>query len=348
MEPKADSEFEPLLTIAIPSFNRPEQLDTLLRSIDCTSALVEVIVSEDNAPKRCEVRAVVQTYSAITAVNFRYFENASNLGFDGNIRALVEAARGKYIMFIGDDDLFIAGRLEGFLLTLGSLTDEKYVLRSYSVAHEDGRSEDFCYLPSSRRIPAGEDSVAWLFKRSVTISGFTIDRALAKELATNRLDGTLLYQVYLMAVICLNNPALYCHTPVACVTQTYRADFHMFGSAEAERSRFTPGTVTTENSVNFTNAYFDVTELIDAEYGTSLTPKVRSQLSKYSYPFLSIQRKRGRRVFLSYSKRLEREAGLGASPYFHVYKWALLLLGERACDALVGRAKALIGHTPNL
>ena len=348
MEPTAESGFEPLLTIAIPSFNRPEQLDLLLRSIDCAPGLVEVVVSEDNAPKRLEVRAVVNAYCAVTELNFRYLENSSNLGFDGNIRALVEAAQGRYVMFIGDDDLFIAGRLDGFLLTLGTLTDEKYVLRSYSVEHADGRSEDFCYLPSSRRIPSGEDSVAWLFKRSVTISGFTIDRVLAKEFSTNRLDGTLLYQVYLMAVVCLNNSAFYCHKPVACVTQTYRADFHMFGSAEAERSRFTPGTVTTENSVNFTKAYFDVTKLIDAEYGTNLTPKVRSQLSKYSYPFLSIQRKRGRRVFLDYSKRLEREANLGVSPYFHLYKWALLFLGERACDALVGRAKAFIGHTPNL
>jgi hypothetical protein len=249
---------------------------------------------------------------------------------------------------MGDDDAFIPGRLDTYIEFLRRLGDEKYVLRSYRVTHDNGRVEDFRYLHESQRIEPGERSVAWLFKRSVTLSGFTIDRKEAAQHLTDRLDGTLLLQVYLMAMVCMVHPAMYCHQPVAQMTQTYRGDVQMFGSSEAERSRFTPGSVTADNSINFTKAYFDVTRHIDAQVGTSLTGQVRGELSKYSYPFLSIQRKRGLRPFLAYAGRLETEGGLGASPYFHLYKWSLALLGEKACDKAVGGIKRAVGHSPNL
>ena len=121
----------------------------------------------------------------------------------------------------------------------------------------------------------------------------------------------------------------------------------MFGNAEAERSRFTPGTVSHDNSINFTKAYFEVTEYLDKQHGTNLTQRVRIDLSKYSYPFLSIQRKRGTASFLRYAKRLETEVGFGCTAYFHLYKWALVLFGERICDRLIGVIKLRLGYTPN-
>jgi len=53
----------PILSICIPSYNRPRQLGELLDSIDCSSADIEVIICEDLAPKRVDVRAVVTTFS---------------------------------------------------------------------------------------------------------------------------------------------------------------------------------------------------------------------------------------------------------------------------------------------
>lgn len=336
-----------ILTIAVPSFNRPGQLKRLLDSIDCDPTGIEVLVSEDHAPRRDECRHVVRDFASNSPYEVRYSENDTNLGFDGNIRQLVGLARGRWIMFIGDDDAFIPNQIEEFRTFLGTLEDEKYVLRSYRVTHESGRTEEFQYLPDSRRIAPGEKSVAWLFKRSVTISGFTIDRQAALHYSTEALDGTLLYQVYLMAMVCIDSPSRYCRMPVAEITQTYRGDAHMFGSSLAESSRFTPGSVTTDNSVNFTKAYFEVTGYLDGMLGTELTGRVLLELSKYSYPFLSIQRKRGLRAFLQYANRLENEVGLGVSPYFHLYKWVLALFGERACDYFIGRVKSIVGHAPN-
>ena len=337
----------PLLSICIPSYNRPDELRNLLASIDCNPADVEVVICEDLAPKRDEVRTIVTGFAKSSAYTIHYHENPTNRGFDGNLRRLVECATGEYILFMGDDDMFVSGALDPFMAFLKQHLDKPYVLRSYLTEHPGGRTEYFRYLPKSQVLPAGEATVAWLFKRSVSLCGFTISRERVLQFATADLDGTLLYQIYLMAQVCLKQNSVYCDIPITHAVQTFRSDKPMFGNSEAEKNRFTPGTVTHDNSINFTKAYFEVTEYLDKQHGTHLTQKVRIDLSKYSYPFLSIQRKRGIASFLRYAKRLETEVGFGCTPYFHLYKWALVLFGERVCDRLIGVIKRTLGHTPN-
>jgi abequosyltransferase len=337
----------PFLSICIPSYNRPQQLGELLASIDCNPADIEIVICEDLAPKRLEVRAIANAFAQASAYPTHYHENTINRGFDGNLRRLVECAGGDYIVFMGDDDLFVPGALAQFIEFLKNNRDKPYVLRAYLTQHPDGRTEYFRYLSKTTLLTHSEATVAWLFKRSVTICGFTVSRAEALKYTTTDLDGTLLYQVYLMAQVCLRQDSIYCDIPVVHAVQTFREDKPMFGSSEAEKSRFTPGSVSHDNSINFTKAYFEVTAYLDKQHGTNLTKLVRVDLSKYSYPFLSIQRKRGISSFLRYAKRLETEVGFGCTAYYHIYKWALVLFGEQVCDKLIGRIKRIVGYTPN-
>lgn len=338
----------PFLSICIPSYNRPTELRNLLASIDGQPTDIEIVICEDLAPKRLEVRAIANEFTELSAYAIHYHENTFNRGFDGNLRRLVECATGEYIMFMGDDDLFVPGNLAQFIDFLKQNRDKPYVLRSYLSQHSHRRTEYFRYLPKTTLLMHSETTVAWLFKRSVTICGFTVSRTEALKYATTDLDGTLLYQVYLMAQVCLRQDSIYCDIPVVHAVQTFREDKPMFGNSEAEKSRFTPGSVSHDNSINFTKAYFEVTAYLDREHGTNLTKLVRIDLSKYSYPFLSIQRKRGITSFLHYAKRLETEVGFGCTAYYHIYKWALVLLGEQVCDRFIARMKRTLGHTPNL
>ncbi len=337
----------PLLSICIPSYNRPQQLGGLLASIDCKPADIEIVICEDLAPKRLEVRAIVNSYAEVSSYTTHYHENSINRGFDGNLRRLVECATGEYIMFMGDDDLFLSGALNQFIEFLKQNRDKPYVLRSYLTQHPDGRTEYYRYLPKTTLLPHNEATVAWLFKRSVTICGFTISRTEALKYSTTVLDGTLLYQVYLMAQVCLQHDSVFCDIPVVHAVQSFRDDKPMFGASEAEKSRYTAGSVSHDNSINFTKAYFEVTAYLDKQHDINLTKLVRIDLSKYSYPFLSIQRKRGIPSFLRYAKRLEVEAGFGCTAYYYLYKWALVLFGEQVCDRLIARIKRSVGHTPN-
>jgi abequosyltransferase len=338
---------EPLLSICIPAYNRPRQLIELLRSIDCDPAAIEIVIAEDHSPGRLEIRSSVGQLIAQSPYTIRYIENEQNLGDDGNRRDLVSRSNGHFILFMGDDDLFVPQALSRFLAFLMDNLDKKYVLRSYLVRHAEG-VEMFKYMARSTALPPGEETVAWLFKRSVSVAGFTIDRREAQRHATDEVDGTLLYQIYLMAEVCLQSPSVYCDFAISEVIQSYRNDKPMFGASQSEKGKYVPGTISADNSINFTKSYFELTEYLDKKHGTNLTEKVRSSLSKYAYPFLSIQRRRGRKPFLDYANRLERECGLGVSGFFHVYKWALYLLGEPACDRGIRLIKRVVGRTPEL
>jgi abequosyltransferase len=338
----------PLLSICIPAYNRPQQLQELLRSIDCEPTQIEIVICEDSSPGRVEIRKRVESIQALSPYAVRYFENKENLGFDGNIRELVKHALGRFILYMGDDDLFIPGSLDNYLRFLKQHASINYVLRSYVSVHPNGVVEPFRYMAKTTRLPPGEETVAWLFKRSVSLSGFTINREEALKHATSDVDGTLLYQIYLMAQVCLEHSSIYCDIPVAQSVQSFRDDKPNFGASAAEKGRYTPGTVSENNSVNFTKAYFELTNYLDLLHGTHLTNRVKQSLSKYSYPFLSIQRKRGVANFLRYANRLERECGLGCTPYFFIYKWALVIIGEHNCDRIIRLIKRSLRSTPNL
>ena len=146
----------------------------------------------------------------------------------------------------------------------------------------------------------------------------------------------------------MTHESYFCDIPFVHAVQTYREDKPMFGSSAAERSRYTPGTVSQDNSINFTAAYFEVSSYLDERHGTSLTVRLRKDLSRYSYPFLSIQRKNGIKLFLNYAGRLETELGFGCTPYFYFYKWSLVIFGERCCDLVLILIKRILGHTPHL
>ena len=337
----------PLISICIPSYNRPKEINELLHSIDCNLFDIEIIICEDMAPKRDEVRAVVKSFSKSSRYPISYNENSTNKGFDGNLRTLIECARGDYILFMGDDDKFIPNELEKFISFIKQNLDKLYVLRSYTVKHSDGNMEYFRYMSKTQILPAGKSTVAWLFKRSVIISGFTISRHEALKFSTSNLDGTLLYQVYLMAQVCLKNNSIYYEFPFVQCVQEFRKDKPMFGSSKSEKNRYTPGKVSSDNSISFTKAYFELTAYLDNIHGTDLSNLVLVDLSKYSYPFLSIQRKHGVIHFLQYTGRLQKEVGLDCTIYFHIYKWALVFFGEKFCDKSIVLIKRLFGYTPN-
>ena len=338
---------EKLVSICIPSFNRPKHIIDLLRSIDCLPEDIEIVICEDNSNKRKEIREAVKTFKSNSYYELKYYENKYNLGFDGNIRELVNKANGKFLIYMGDDDLFIPGSLEKYIEFLKKNIDVSYVLRSYINQLSKKNVEKFLYLPKTTILSPGEETVSWLFKRSVVLCGFTISRREAIKYNTSKIDGTLLYQVYLMCCVCLKNKSIYCDIPIAKVGVVYE-DNSLFGSSAVEKNRYTKGTITSNNSINFTKSFFEVTSFIDHTYKVNISDKVRISLSKYSYPFLSIQRKRGLISFLNYSNRLQNECGLGITTYFKIYKWSLAILGEKICNSIIRLIKKFYARTPDL
>ena len=330
------------LSICIPSYNRPMELKRLIESIDCSFSDLEVCICEDKAPKRLEVRKMVKSLKTKYVIN--YYENNNNLGYDANLRELISKAKGKWVIFMGDDDVFIPGELDKYIKFLKKSEDCGYILRSYKNKYKDGREEQFIYYAGDRHFEKGIDAYLELFRKSTFISGYTFQKDFVLDTLTDQFDSSLLYQLYMVAELTLNYPSAYYSTPF---TMAYEGGEFFFGSSETERKYFKPNTIDVDGQVYFIGSYFKITDYIDEKYRILSTPIIKNQFSKYSYPLLAFVRNNGRRDFKKFKKELE-EMGLNSSLLFYVYYYSLLLFGTRITKNIIMLIKRVMGRTPNL
>lgn len=101
-----------LVSVVIPTYNRS---DTLKRAIDSvlsqTYKNIELIVVDDNAEKpeiRESNKKLIESYSQKIVL----IENLSNLGGGLSRNEGINAARGKYVAFLDDDDEFYPEKIE--------------------------------------------------------------------------------------------------------------------------------------------------------------------------------------------------------------------------------------------
>ena len=112
----------PLLTIAIPTFNRAEHLAELLSVLEPQLAAypqVELLVSdnasEDTTP---QLLAAVQERFAAQGIPLVIHRHAINVGADANFVSCYHRARGRFFWLCGDDDLIVPGGLAQVMMHL--------------------------------------------------------------------------------------------------------------------------------------------------------------------------------------------------------------------------------------
>src|SRR5438874_9471385 len=100
----------PLISVCIPAYGRSRLLPELLDSIVTQDFDdFEIVLCENDSPERAEIRSIIERYQHTSGRTIRYFENESNLGYDGNIRRLIRNATGRFVVFCGNDDLIAPG-----------------------------------------------------------------------------------------------------------------------------------------------------------------------------------------------------------------------------------------------
>ena len=98
---------EPLLTIAIPTFNRPKLLKEALYSAvnQSRKTLYEIIII-DNSYQEEIIKNVDQLINSFSQYkNISFYRNKTNIGMFGNWNQCLKKAKGKYITLLNDDDL---------------------------------------------------------------------------------------------------------------------------------------------------------------------------------------------------------------------------------------------------
>ena len=96
-------------------------------------------------------------------------------------------------LVMGDDDEFISQSLDKLIYFLEKNHNLGYVLKSHLQIFKDGRVEKFRYFDGDQFFKAGKETYIELFRKSVFISGFTINRTYIQDILIDDFDGTLLF-----------------------------------------------------------------------------------------------------------------------------------------------------------
>lgn len=334
-----------LLSICIPTYNRPLELKRMLESIDSNKIEdIDIVISENCSAKQKETREQVELFKAKSKYQVHYYENEQNIGYDKNIRALVQRATGKFIMFFSDDDIFMPGALDEFIEFVREHQDVGYILRSYRFIRSNGGYQDCRYYSKDRVFPAGRDTYIELFDKGVFLSGFTIRNEYAKEYVIDDLDGSLLYQIYLAAEVCRFHPAAYSRILISQALP----GIHYFGDSKGEEE-YTAGLEGVQDRINFATWYMKIIDYIDNKYQDGSGKIMKRQMSKYSFSILACGRRKywDIKTFNDYTDQLKK-VGYGSSVFFYIYYFLLLVFGKKGSWAVIRFLKKIIGHRPQL
>lgn len=337
----------PLISVCIPAYNRAGVMPSLLDSIlNQDFDDFEIVIAEDSSPERPAIAAKVAEYQQRFGAKVQYHENPQTLGYDGNLRRLMELAMGDYVLFMGNDDLLAPGALGAVAAAVRERQDVGVVLRSYSsfVSDPEQPVQVFRYFGEDRVFPPGADTVVTFFRRCVFISGMVFKRKSAAACATARFDGTLLYQQHLAGHILAQESGVYLNRILSYHRLGGVPDF---GASAAEKGLFVPKQQTPESSVHFMRGMLAIANSLDESVGTKVGRRILSDIGNYAYPILSIQAERSVGLFLSYIWSLMK-LGFWRVPLFHVYALGLLVLGRKNCDRLIARIKKALGRAPLL
>jgi len=203
----------PLLTIAIPTYNRSECLaqlfETLAPQLACESR-VELIIS-DNASSD-DTAALVKSFSDSGLV-LTYSRNPTNIGADANFLRCYEMAKGEYVWIFGDDDVIVPGGLHEVLLHLET---QRYDLLHINATGFRGQYETSVTPKLSHKIQvfaSARDFALQVFAGLTFISGNITRKATLEQFPQGdfrKLVGTNLEQLSWTFALLRSNPLCAC------------------------------------------------------------------------------------------------------------------------------------------
>lgn len=335
----------PKFSVCIPAYNRARYLGPLLDSIlqqDFDD--FEIVLCEDLSPERDSILSVADDYNHRYPGRIRTYLNEVNLGYDGNIRNLVEKAAGEFCFFMGNDDLMCAGALRTTADLLQRHQNVGVVLRSYAWFDEtpDRLAAEVRYFTEEREFPAGPEAISISFRRSGVISGYIVHRDSALEVATSRFDGSLYYQMHLTANVLVNRCAVFTPAMLVLCRNSEPPDF---GNSRAERGAYVPGRYTPAARLKMVKGALAIVTNLKNTRGIDLVDDITRDYANYFYPYIRDQLNASpRQLFWLY--REFAKIGLGRYWPFHMYFALGYILGARRFDACVKLGRKMLGRSP--
>lgn len=160
-----------LVSILIPTHNRPHYFEQALKSaLNQTYPNTEIVISDNSENNATE--AIVKRYQAMPAGRkIRYIHNPINIGPIDNLQQCLQEARGDYVNFLNDDDLFHPLKIERMMRVMRMDPQIALVTSQRRVIDERGRQ---LYVPPMWTFKR-------LFPRDTVLDGRTFSQILLRD-----------------------------------------------------------------------------------------------------------------------------------------------------------------------
>jgi abequosyltransferase len=187
-----------ILTIAIPTYNRAAWLKLclaqLLPQVASVGSEVEVTIYDNASPDN--TTEIVQSYID-QSFSLSYVRNDENIGSDRNIAQCFNLAKGRYVLILGDDDVFLDGALQKIMSLLRSGEYGAVFVSAYGYNNNFIKERPFQTISKPIFFSDMDSYVKKCSTNAAFISSIIINRSCLSDIDAKSFVGTALVQTYL-------------------------------------------------------------------------------------------------------------------------------------------------------
>lgn len=148
----------PLVTIAIPTFNRAKYLEQTVQSaLDQSYKNIEIIVADN-----CSSDNTEKIIEAFNDSRIKYYKHSENRGMVNNWNFCLDKANGEFFLLLSDDDILERAAVETFLLAFKNPSISLVYSR---VRYIDEKSQEKGFSRISPYFECGDDFIFYSLKR---------------------------------------------------------------------------------------------------------------------------------------------------------------------------------------
>jgi len=190
----SDPANEPLFSICIPQFNRTSFLLRSVESLrDQSNADFEVCISDGGSTDGRDRE--ILNFLQRSGMPHNYKRQQPPAPYDRNLRGAIAMANGRYCFLLGNDDMLAT---IATLQTVSEIVEARdfpeVVVTNY---RELSTGRDFRRVSETGLIGTGIGAAIANFRNYSFVSGVLLDRVLAQKHATEKWDGSEMYQTFL-------------------------------------------------------------------------------------------------------------------------------------------------------
>lgn len=268
-------------SIAVPAYGRPNELEELLFSIyNMDKMPSEIIICEDYSKERNILNELCKTWEkrfSSKGTQFNYIENEVNLGYDANIRKLIKEASFKWVILMGNDDLFLKNGLTIIDNFCQRNSDLGMISRPFIRFNTDiNKPLGISRLFNEEQVFSYKSNFSskYIFRACGFVGGLIVNKNWASSYHTDKYDGSLYYQIYLGCVAYCTQSIGYLKGPSV---GGRAGNPPMFGEAGAKNH--VPGAYSASGRASMWKGVLDMASDVGKIYNTDLLTDIKHELT---------------------------------------------------------------------